>query len=455
MENTMENPIKHIYNACNPYKPAASECYFDCSKARGSHVLVQEFQRRLALIEDSHFIRFLFTGHIGCGKSSDLGQLCHTLANPTTPSEKIYFPILLNANDYIDDYDTDITDIMLAIVTELAATLRDKLKIELQDNYFTQKLNEIKSFFLSQVDFQKIQLTLPGAKADIQRLKKDPDVRKKVRNSLNPKISTILQEINILFSQARMEIQKVKPEIHDFVLILDNLEKIIGFAEREEGLASQRELFIERAPQLTGLEAHVIYTVPLRLVRADGPQLGQRYGDNPFVLPMVKVIRRGTQEPFHTGHHCMRELLQKHLGNELLLTHAFETEAIDFLLTYSGGHIRNLMVFIQNACTYADNIPISLKAAQLAIQQTVRTYSTSIPTTHWKKLAVLDNSEDQMIPSEDEDYMAMLDNLSVLEYINGDNEDVFTVAEPWYAVNPIVRQLRKFKENKKVLEQQA
>ena len=39
----------------------------------------------------------------------------------------------------------------------------------------------------------------------------------------------------------------------------------------------------------------------------------------------------------------------------------------------------------------------------------------------------------------------MLENLSVLEYINGGVDDPFALAEPWYAVNPIVRELQRFK----------
>jgi len=39
----------------------------------------------------------------------------------------------------------------------------------------------------------------------------------------------------------------------------------------------------------------------------------------------------------------------------------------------------------------------------------------------------------------------MLENLSVLEYINGGGDDPFALAEPWYAVNPIVRELQRFK----------
>jgi len=136
------------------------------------------------------------------------------------------------------------------------------------------------------------------------------------------------------------------------------------------------------------------------------------------------------------------------------LTDVFADDALDFLLTYSGGHVRNLMAFVQNACAYADGLPIPLEAAHRAIRQTVRMYSTSIPESHWEKLAVLDQSTDQKIPGGDDDYLVMLENLSVLEYINGEEggHDAFAGEEPWYAVNPIVRELQKFKAAKSKLQ---
>lgn len=442
----MSDVLKHIYNACNPYKPATAEYYLDCAEARGSSALTQRFQKHLTQTEEGDYLRFLFSGHVGCGKSSELEQLCHALANPTA-SDGRYFPVLLNVSDYIDEYDVTPTDILLAIVTELAATLREEVGIELKDKYFSKRLNEVKEFFLSDVEINEGDLPLWGAKVKVQRLRRDPDARKKVREAL-PHTTTILTEINTVLDQARLRLKKVKVKkgespYKDIVLILDNLEKIQRIEGQKEGEASQRELFLERAPQLTGLQAHVVYTVPLRLARSDGSPLRQRYGVDPFVLPMVKVIERGSRKPFPPGVDCMRRLLQKRLGG-LGLNEVFAEDALNFLLTYSGGHVRDLMIFVREACTYGD-LPIPLKAAHQAIAQTVRTYSTSIHKDHWKKLAELDLSADQKIPGGDPDYLAMLENLSVLEYINGGEDDPFADAEPWYAVNPIVRELQKFK----------
>ncbi|HEY0078158.1 MAG TPA: hypothetical protein VGB73_05900 [Pyrinomonadaceae bacterium] len=452
----MSDALKSIYNACDPYAPATAEFYCDCAIARGGSALALEFQRHLALANDH--IYFLFSGHIGCGKSSELGQLKRSLMH-AAPPHACYFPILLNVSDYLDDYDATPTDILLAIVTELADTLRTQANIELTDTYFTKRLNEVKSYFLSDVELNEGELSLGFAKAKIQRLKKDPTARHQVRAVLEPRMSTMLEEINLIFDEARLAIKTRKVgessrACNDIVVIVDNLEKIRRISGLEEGLSSQRELFLERYTQLASLKAHFIYTVPLRLVRSpDSPQLEQRYGPL-FVLPMIKVIERGTRRPYQAGIDSMLGLLGKRLGG-LKLDEAFASDALEFLLTYSGGHVRNLMTFVQNACTYADNIPIPLLAAQKAIQQTVRTYSTAIPEEHWEKLARLDRSPDQKIPNGDPDYLVMLENLSVLEYVNGGGDDPFAVAETWYAVNPIVRQLQKFKAAARKLEDDA
>lgn len=450
----MSDVLKQIYNACDPREPATKQFYLDCSEARGSSALMHEFRRRLELADD--YLCFLFSGHIGCGKSSEMEELKRKLADPRpAPGHKRFFPVLLNVSDYLDDFDVAPIDILLAIVTALAAILRDELGIELKDNYFIKRLNEVKQFFLSDVEVTEAALTLGVANVAVQRLKKDRTSRERVRAALLPYMSTIQEEINTVFAEARLLIRKVKVKpgeepYADLVILLDNLEKIQRVAGKEEGLESHRELFLERYTQLTGMQAHFIYTVPLRLVRSEsGAQLEQRYGLL-FVLPMVKVIER-KRTPYPKGTNFLRELLEKRL--EKPLNEVFAPEALNLLLTYSGGHVRNLMAFVQNACTYTDVLPIALPAAQRAIQQTVRTYSTSVPEGHWELLAKLDRSEDQQIPNGDKEYLTMLENLSILEYINGgDDNDPFASATPWYAVNPIVRELPKFKAAQAALE---
>ena len=121
------------------------------------------------------------------------------------------------------------------------------------------------------------------------------------------------------------------------------------------------------------------------------------------------------------------------------------SDALNFLLTYSGGHTRYLMMFVQEACAYAEfpNLAPSgatSRATDRPLVQYVHSRSAL------EKVGWLDFSPNKAIPNGDDDYLAMLENLSVLEYINGGEENSpFALAEPWYAVNPIVRELQKFK----------
>lgn len=438
--------LRRVFNTCNPFRPASREHYFDCSEVRGSSSLIYEVMRRLDRTDD--FLSFLFTGHIGCGKSSELKQLSRELAVPREDA-KCYLPVFIDMEDYLDIYDADTTELLLAVVSDTAAQLREKLGIELEDNYFEKRLGEIKGFLLSDLEIGEGELSLGTAKVKLKALKGDAVARKKVRAALAPKTSNMLQEVNTVFENARAALREKKGKeqtpFDDLVIIVDSLEKIRGFGGRKEGEESHRELFIDRYAQLTGMQAHFIYTVPLRLVRSlAGPELEQRYDGAPFVLPMVKVNQRGSHEPYEPGRQRLLDLLALRVEPEPL-ERVFDSESLAFLLEYSGGQSRSLLQLAQSACAYADRLPIQLQHVKGAVKQTVQLYS-SAPEHHWAKLAALDASPDQTIPGGDKDYLAMLENLSVLEYINGGVQETFEAAEPWYAVNPIVRQLTKFKK---------
>lgn len=60
-------------------------------------------------------------------------------------------------------------------------------------------------------------------------------------------------------------------------------------------------------------------------------------------------------------------------------------------------------------------------------------------------MAELDLSAVKKIDYGDSDFLVMLENLSILEYVNGGSEGSFDAAEPWCAVNPVVRELQRFK----------
>ena len=240
-------------------------------------------------------IHSLFTGHIGCGKSSELQHLADKMSGKTQMlGQKRFFPIIVNMSEYLDENDVSTTDILLAIVAELSDALREREGMKISDSFLKKRWDEFKGYLLSDVEINEGELSGGWSKAKVQRLRTDPTAREKVREKLLPQTSSLLSEINLAFVAARTELIKAKPKdggqsYSDFVLILDNLEKVHRFAGNTPGDASQRALFIEGAPLLTSLNAHVVFTVPLSLVRSDGSLLTQMYSKELFVLPMVKT----------------------------------------------------------------------------------------------------------------------------------------------------------------------
>ena len=473
----MDPLIKQLNRACDPDEPAPAEYYLDCSAARGNSSLTHEFHRRLELA-DADFLCFLFSGHIGCGKSSELRELERTLdpavrireaeQSGDTPQQlqelrrsvaatfasgqhERYFPVLLDVHEYLDDFDVTLTDILLAVITELGDALRTHLRIELKDNYFVKRLQDVQNLALTEVSLDGGEISAGVAKVKISALKTDPGGRDKVRRALEPHTGSLLEEMNLIFERARYEVTNLsvpsgEPKYKDIVLIIDNLEKMRKFEGIPEALDSQRELFLDRSAQLTGMKMHVIYTIPLRLARSVyAPQLADRYSA-PFVLPMVKVMDRGTRQPYQVGVDFLRDMIAKRMPG-FGLDQIFEPEALKLLIEYSGGHIRSLISFIRNACAYAERMPLSVEAVSQAIGRMGQVFDTSIPADYWIKLAQLERSANHKIPNGDLDYLKMLENLSVLEYING-SKTTGRIAIPttWYAVNPIVRELEQFAE---------
>jgi len=446
--------LKRVYNACNPWRPADKSQYRDCSKARGQNLFVGRVRKCLEM--DEGHVCFLFSGHHGCGKSSELEALRRELAENPIGGRR-YCPIFISVGDYLDPYDVDTTDVLLAIVTELAATLRNEFDIDLKSGYFTKRFGELKRFLLSPVQIENGEIPILGAKVEVQRLKKDPDARQQVRAALEPQMSSVLEEVNNVLLDAKNELYKKweregREPLKDFVLIVDDLEKIRRFGKRPEGIDSQRELFLERASQLRSIEAHVIYTLPLDIAREAGTILQQLYGTPPFVLPMVKVFHRGQRNKrYLEGRECLKELLAQRVAPESV-DDLLAPDAIEFLLDACGGHVRQLLQFVREAIGYTQaDVPLPLGVAQRAIGQTIAAYSTMIPERHWPKLIALECSADHRIPVGDQDYLEMLEQLSVLEYVNG-GEDSF---EPWYAVHPIVCRLDRFRREMKLLAERG
>ena len=450
----MSHILQDLYLACDPNAPATEEQYFDTTEVRGGYAFESEILRSLAFNSNDDgmaesFVCATFTGHIGGGKSSELRHLEAALQTGSEGQRWRQLPVFVDALEYLDEWDTDTEDILLAVLAELAEQVRLKTNIDLKETYLSKRWDEIKTSFLSHVGVKDAQVPIGDVKVTVQLLKQSRGARKKLREALRPKLPTFLQALNTALDDIRDRLRKAVPKdggahYAGFVLIADGLDRILRVEGRSEGEESQRLLFVERGWQLRSLRSHSIWTVPLALVRAAPGELAAAFGREAFVLPMVKTEYRGpNHDRYPAGHKCLSDVLSRR-ANPHPLDAAISPDAREWMLDQCGGDIRHLLAFVQAACELTDRPFIDLRAARRAVGQTAATFGPAIRLAYWPKMAELEMSASQEIDNNDSDYRDMLRQAWVLEYMNGERGADADTETPWYGVHPVVRRLPQF-----------
>ena len=248
-----------IYNAFEPNVPADSRFYADCKEARGGSALVKKMIDRLNSAKNEN-LRYLFTGHLGCGKSSELLHLADKLEKETT-----FFPVYIDFEEYLDKQDATLEDIFLGMISEIASRCRDKFEIKVKEESYSL-IKKIAGFFGDFSAKGEIGLPFDIAKLNIEKLRQNPNLRQQVRAAIKQdEKKSLFSELNDFIMEIELRL-KQENEFTKLIIIADSLEKIKRFekGEKEEDeIISQEKLFLGKSEQLTGIATNVIYTVPL------------------------------------------------------------------------------------------------------------------------------------------------------------------------------------------------
>jgi len=435
--------LRDAYNAVDPAVPLPSgdPRYVDCTDVRGDRDVVQRMLKTITWA-DSNTAQLL-TGHRGCGKSTELLRLKARL------EEAGYAVIYFEADEDLDVNDIVYSDLLLAIARRIESELRQAYSIELD----TKLLENVQRWFAdvlyTEEGWRQVQreleveaalgVGLPAGVPLVARLlarltgqiKTGRDVREEIRHKLDPQISLLIENINLLILRATERLRHQGRR--GLVLLIDNLDRIT-LRQLDTGRTSHEALYVDHGEQLRALACHAVYTVPISMVYSPGATQLKAVFALCCVVPMVKVARPEGGD-YAEGLARLREMLARRMDLELLFT----GEAVDRLCRASGGHPRDLMRLVTYACFHAPTEkwprPIDLAVAQRAEAEMIEEYSRLVPEEHYAKLARVHLRH---VVENDADHQLMLYNLSVLEYLNG--------PPPWHDVHPAVRGLPKFQE---------
>jgi hypothetical protein len=425
--------IDDIYNTFNPMPlPAGSPQYVDFRAVRGGSDVSIELGRKVC--RSSEPTCQLFSGHLGGGKSTELLKLAEELKG------KGFTVVYFSADDDdINTEDVEYADILLACTRHLLEVVKEAdpepVVSWLKDRWA----------ILSDVMQTEIQIPETALEASIQfakitsKIRTQKTQRAALREKLNPYTENLVDALNEFIEVAKTKLPK---ERNKLLVIADGLEKI-QYISQSDGRSNHDDIFITKAPQLKSLACHVIYTVPVSLALSTrASDLMDIYGCSPDVLPMIGVkSRQGVEQP--AGVAKMRELLVSRIeavpgakGLKLEGEIFEDGETLGLLCRMTGGHVRNLVILMQYAIDYQDQLPLTRNSVELALRKMRRTYRESVNATadEWELLAQV--SLNKIAPNDDR-YRSLLFRRCILQYLD-------EAGEVWHDVHPLLEETEEF-----------
>ncbi len=429
--------LGQFYQACNPSKTLDlgnaedRKYYIDFSSVRGGEI-IEELGRSITLFSPDEPTCQLFTGHIGCGKSTELLRLKNQL------EQQGFHVVYFESSQDLDLADVDISDILLAIARQVSTSLED-INIKLKPGYFAKLFTEITDFLQTPIDLTLgAELSFGIAKITAQT-KDSPKLRGQLRQYLEPRTNGILEAINELIERATKELKRRGKK--GLVVIVDNLDRVDS-SPKPMGRMQPEYLFIDRGEQLRRLNCHVVYTIPLALIFSNESEiLTSRLGGgvDPKVLPMVPVQSKDGSECAE-GMALLRQMVLARAFPNVnlcdrvnLIKEVFDSpETLDRLCRGSGGHVRNLLGLLYS-CLQKKNPPIPLDCVEKVLRERRNKIVLGIKDYEWELLRQV--REYKRVKQEPE-YQTLLRNMLVFEYRNDDEG-------PWFDINPVLAEAKE------------
>lgn len=431
--------LERFYQACNPSRPLMIEnlddrsYYIDFASVRGGKI-IEALLRTITRISPNTPTCQLFTGHLGCGKSTELLRLKAEL------EAQNFHVVYFESTHVLEMVDIDITDVLLAIAGLVSKSM-EAIKLRVQPTYFTKLFSEVVDFLQTPIELGVEAELSVGIGKITAKTKESPHLRRRLRDYLEPRTENILQSINTeLLDQTNLELKARGKK--GLVVIVDNLDRV-AIRPLPSGRSLPEYLFIDRGDQLRKLNCHIVYTIPLALTFSnDSAQLQHRLGGGlaPKILPMIPVRQRSGEINIE-GLELMRQMvLARAFPNSSpperlnLITQLFDnSDSLDRLCLISGGHVRDLLGLLFD-CLREQDPPFDRNCVELVVRRQ-RDYRANAIDMNESEL-IFQVIQEQRVKGDIE-YDLLLRSLFVFEY--RDHQGV------WFAINPVLAETEKFK----------
>ena len=401
--------------------------YVETKEARG--VDVARKLKKYFLRTKGRPKKVIFSGHRGSGKSTEIERLTRDIKDEFLVST-------YSIEDNLDKSNVTHIDILFENVHTLCRDAIEKEDLKINEKII-EKFNEfMKEITVEKIDTSKLEASAgaeagAGANAFLLNfmmkissvLKSSHETREVVREKFDPRIEEFVTNANHLIIDIKNKLREKYDKERDILIVIDDLEKVTSFEKA-------RELFRDYGGQLTRLDCHVLYTIPIELLFSEHRDAICGFFDQEVILPSIKIDERDGS-PYRPGRDALKRIIEKRM--ELSLFEDGE-ETLNRIIENSGGSLRDMFRIIIESSLEADE-KIRPEDVDKAILLLENKFSKAMVTrerddmdfdTLIGKLKEVDESKDS-IP--DEVLVNLLYRGFVIEY-NG---------EGWYGVHPMVK----------------
>lgn len=355
--------------------------------------------------------KYFFSGHRGCGKSTELNRLA-----VDENINKKFFIVKFSIKDVCDVNNLDYVDVLFSIGAQLFIQYLDAGKVLRSD-----LIKELDSWKNSIVEVESQTSTTVEASVEggikaffisfLAKIKAEDTTRKSIREKIEPKLSELIDKINTIIADIE---GKEKKKV---LVLIDDLDKPL--------LDQAKRIFYNNYTAITQPACYIVYTVPISIYFT--PEFTV-LKESKFFLPNIKLHSKKDKNKLdEKGYALMRTFVFKRMNKELI-----EPEALNHAIKMGAGVFRESARIMQIASDSAIE-----KERDRIIKEDVERAERELRSDFKRQLT----TEDYTILKEICDVNEMrgiekighlLHNLSVLEYVND---------ESWCDVHPVIEEL--------------
>ena len=360
--------------------------------------------------------KFFFSGHRGCGKST---ELLHLLGDQEI--QKKYWPINFSIRQDADIIDLDFRDVLLAIGGRLFREYR-QAGGELPD-HLLKELDGWKGKIEQEIETIKEGRISTSIGADVDaffvnaglRMKLEPAKRVEIRQTFEKDITGLIAVINAISSAIY-----AKEGRYPLVLI-DDLDK--------PELEKARAIFHDHREIMTQPSCAIVYTVSSALFYS---KEFDAIRDQAIFLPNINLFSRfynrlSDEDISQPGHRTLKKFIDLRMSSSLI-----DGKALRLAIEYSGGVFREMARIMRTSIGRARRRKASLievEDIEWSAAEIRNEYRRILDREDIKLLRLINKTKrleyvDRLRP--------LLQLLAILEYRDVDN---------WCDIHPVLRKL--------------